>query len=44
MKNYARFRRFITDFTRLIETRGGDEPIAVIPNFLDRSAHVRARL
>jgi hypothetical protein len=44
MKNCARFRRFIADFTRLSETCGGDEPILVTPNFWDRSADVRARL
>ena len=44
MKNYARFCRFIADFTRPIETCGGDEPIPVTPNFWDHCSDVRARL
>ncbi|HEV8519942.1 MAG TPA: hypothetical protein VGQ54_15315 [Burkholderiales bacterium] len=40
MKNYARFRRFTADFTRLSETCGGDESILVTHPFSD----VRARL
>jgi hypothetical protein len=42
MKNHARLRQFIADFTRVIETCGDDEPIPVIPNFLDHAADVRA--
>ena len=44
MKNYAHFRRFTADFTRLIETCGGDESILVTPNFWDHFSDVRARL
>ena len=44
MKNYARLRRFIADFTRVIETCGGDAPNPLIPNFRDCSADVRATL
>lgn len=39
MKNYARFRQFIADFTRLVEHSGSDEPA-----ILDRGGKLLAAL
>jgi predicted metal-dependent enzyme (double-stranded beta helix superfamily) len=39
MKNYARFRQFIADFTRLLEASGSDEPA-----ILDRGGKLLAAL